>query len=553
MEQTNEKRKILRTAAECAAAFAAAALFVLCMAVMLGFAPFGENTVNYKDGVIQYLDFFAYYKRLLSGEASLLYTFEKTLGGGNIAVFSYYLASPFNLLAVFFTQEQIPALFTVLTLCKAATAAATFTLYLRIRFPRMKPVPAVCLALCYALGQYTFSQASNTMWLDGIYMLPLILLGTYRLVQNRRKKLLLILSVAASILFNWYSAGINCMFCILYYIYEDASENRFGGIKAYIGRALPFIGCLALGVLLSACLFLPTLLALRGGRAGFDVLDIIALLGNYVENMFTAVTNFRVGGTSEQGSVSLYCGYFALIGMGAYFFTQAEKGRKRNASAVFLLFTVLLFYVSVFIFAFSLFKSGSKVAAEDIKNPKEFMFDMYMGGAILHATNHVGITTLEYLFTDEELAQLAKCSTMRRYILTGPSERFLENILDTSRPLLRNVIETADRAIAKGDEQATLRFAHDVNLIPFIALMGIREGSYVSDDYASVPANWLASRVSPMGTNVQLIFFRNKKGDILVKVLFCEREQVLDEKAGAPVNGVYYRWTDLKKYLESKL
>ena len=358
MEQTNEKRKILRTAAECAAAFAAAALFVLCMAAMLGFAPFGENTVNYDDGVIQYLDFFAYYKRLLSGEVTLLYTFEKTLGGGNIAVFSYYLASPFNLLAVFFTQEQIPALFTVLTLCKAATAAATFTLYLRIRFPRMKPVPAVCLALCYALGQYTFSQASNTMWLDGIYMLPLILLGTYRLVQNRRKKLLLILSVAASILFNWYSAGINCMFCILYYIYEDASENRFGGIKAYIGRALPFIGSLALGVLLSACLFLPTLLALRGGRAGFDVLDIIALIGNYVENLFSAVTNFRVGGTSEQGSVSLYCGYFAFIGMGAYFFTQAEKGRKRNASAVFLLFTVLLFYVSVFIFAFSLFKSA---------------------------------------------------------------------------------------------------------------------------------------------------------------------------------------------------
>ncbi len=358
MEQASKKRKILCAAAECAAAFAAAALFVLCMAAMLGFAPFGENTVNYKDGVIQYLDFFAYYKRLLSGEASLLYTFEKTLGGGNIAVFSYYLASPFNLLAAFFAQEQIPALFTVLTLCKAATAAATFTLYLHIRFPRMKPVPAVCLALCYALGQYTFSQASNTMWLDGIYMLPLILLGTYRLVQNRRKKLLLILSVAASILFNWYSAGINCMFCILYYIYEDASENRFGGIKAYIGRALPFIGCLALGVLLSTCLFLPTLLALRGGRAGFDVLDIIALLGNYVENMFTAVTNFRVGGTSEQGSVSLYCGYFAFIGMGAYFFTQAEKGRKRNASAVFLLFTVLLFYVSVFIFAFSLFKSA---------------------------------------------------------------------------------------------------------------------------------------------------------------------------------------------------
>lgn len=204
-------------------------------------------------------------------------------------------------------------------------------------------------------------------------------------------------------------------------------------------------------------------------------------------------------------------------------------------------------------FMSSLFRSGSKVAAEEIEDAKDFMYDMYLGNAILNATPHTGITTLEYLFTEEELAQLTACSTMRRYILTGPSERFLEKILDTSRPLLRNVIETADRAIAEGDEQATLRFAHDVNLIPFIALMGIEEGSYVSDDYASVPANWLASRVSPMGTNVQIIFFRNKEGDILTKVLFCEREQVLDKRVGTPVNGVYYRWADLKKYLESKL
>lgn len=358
MEQTNEKRKILRTAAECAAAFAAAALFVLCMAAMLGFAPFGENTVNYNDGVIQYLDFFAYYKRLLSGEVTLLYTFEKTLGGGNIAVFSYYLASPFNLLAAFFAQEQLPALFTVLTLCKAATAAATFTLYLRVRFPRMKPVPAVCLALCYALGQYTFSQASNTMWLDGVYMLPLILLGTYRLVQNKRKKLLLILSVAASILFNWYSAGINCIFCLLYYIYEDALQNRFGGVKAYIGRALPFIGSLALGVLLSMCLFFPSMYALRGGRAGFDALDIGMLASNYLQNIFTAVTQFRIGGTSSEGSVSLFCGYISVFGTGAYFFLGKEKGRTRGIVIVFLLINVLLYFISPFITLFSLFKKA---------------------------------------------------------------------------------------------------------------------------------------------------------------------------------------------------
>ena len=47
--------------------------------------------------------------------------------------------------------------------------------------------------------------------------------------------------------------------------------------------------------------------------------------------------------------------------------------------------------------------------------------------------------------------------------------------------------------------------------------------------------------------------FRNKAGDILVKVLFCEREQRLVEAVGEPVNGCYYRWADLRKFLESQL
>lgn len=358
MTEKTGKMKYLQAAAECAASFLLAGIFVLCMAAVLGIAPFGSSAFLYSDANIQYIDFFAYYKRWLAGETSILYTFEKTLGGNNIAVFSYYLSSPFNLLAAFFDTKDLPSLFTVLTLCKAAAAAATCAVYLRVRFPRIKTCPLVCLALGYALGQYTFSQASNTMWMDGVYMLPLILLVTYRIVQNRRSKLLLTLSVAASVLFNWYSAGINCLFCIVYYIYEDAMVNRYGGFSAYVRRALPFIACLALGVLLSAALFLPTLLALRGGRAGFDFLDLTALFANYLQNLFSAVTNFSVGATSTEGSVSLYCGFFAFIGMGAYFFTQAEKGRKRNASAVFLLFTALLFYVAVFIFAFSLFKKA---------------------------------------------------------------------------------------------------------------------------------------------------------------------------------------------------
>jgi uncharacterized membrane protein YfhO len=72
-----------------------------------GLAPFGTKSLAVMDANIQYLDFFAYYKDVLTGKNSIGYSFGKMLGGSNIAVFSYYLASPFNLLLFFKKNSQI--------------------------------------------------------------------------------------------------------------------------------------------------------------------------------------------------------------------------------------------------------------------------------------------------------------------------------------------------------------------------------------------------------------------------------------------------------------
>lgn len=197
----------------------------------------------------------------------------------------------------------------------------------------------------------------------------------------------------------------------------------------------------------------------------------------------------------------------------------------------------------------NLFRKGSRVREEMIGDAGDFMYDMYLGNAILGKEGK----TLDYLFTEDELCELWKASNLRRYILTGPSKIFLDAILVGAKEMVRNVIAHADKAIATGDEQATLRFAHDVTMIPFVTMMGIPCGSLITDDYSTVCANWQCSVVTPMASNVQLIFFRNKAGDILVKVLFCEREQRLVEAVGEPVNGCYYRWADLRKFLESQL
>ncbi len=150
-----------------------------------GYAPFGELSLATMDGNIQYLDFFAYFKDVLAGENHIGYTFSKALGGNNIGTFSYYLSSPFNLLLFCFKKENLVVFFDLVVSLKLAVAAASCFLFLTIRIPTQRdPLLArsllVMLAISYALCQYSIAQASNIMWLDGVYMLPLILLGVYQ-------------------------------------------------------------------------------------------------------------------------------------------------------------------------------------------------------------------------------------------------------------------------------------------------------------------------------------------------------------------------------------
>lgn len=82
----------------------AVSMVILCY--LRGIVPFGtKGSMAIMDAQIQYLDFFAYFKDVLNGTQKIGYSFNRTLGGGNIAVFSYYLASPFNLLIAFFRKD----------------------------------------------------------------------------------------------------------------------------------------------------------------------------------------------------------------------------------------------------------------------------------------------------------------------------------------------------------------------------------------------------------------------------------------------------------------
>ena len=339
-------------------------LIVMLLFVKKGYFIFGSESLACMDAQIQYVDFFSYLKNVLSGKDSILYTFNKGLGGSGIALFSYYLASPLNLLVAFFPVAYMTRFLDFLFAAKTMIAAVTFSIYLDKRFSgAIKPLYVVFLSVGYALTQYNVAQASNIMWLDGVYMLPLIMLAVYYLVKNSNI-LFLSITVGLSIIFNWYTGGINCLFAAFWFVAEfvylnlglfDIESLSVKEIaRRFFGRLIPFILSMMLGVGISACLFLPTVLALREGKGA--AFDLSGLKPRFLGNILTAAQNHTIGAKSALGSPALFSGSLVVIGFLCLFRSRLFSAKEKVFAGAIAGFSLSTLFVQTFYYMFSLLK-----------------------------------------------------------------------------------------------------------------------------------------------------------------------------------------------------
>ena len=117
------------------------------------------------------------------------------------------------------------------------------------------------------------------------------------------------------------------------------------------------------------------------------------------------------------------------------------------------------------------------------------------------------------IFTPEELEAVYNKNNRSMTIVHGD---LIENegIPARSAISLWQRIETeADAAIARGGVGADLRFGHDSNLYRLLTLMGIK---LRGEDY-----NYM-DEILPMAANLQMVFYRNAQGDVMVQLLHNE-------------------------------
>ena len=111
---------------------------------------------------------------------------------------------------------------------------------------------------------------------------------------------------------------------------------------------------------------------------------------------------------------------------------------------------------------------------------------------------------------------------------------------------IKHMMDNAQKAIDAGENGAFLRFSHDgfvIQIVRAFEFDGCRE---VPADFLNVCDHFSLFQVIPMGSNIQMVFFRKPgSDDILVKFLLQEEEKHIPVETDI---WPFYHWKDVKEY-----
>ena len=166
---------------------------------------------------------------------------------------------------------------------------------------------------------------------------------------------------------------------------------------------------------------------------------------------------------------------------------------------------------------------------------------------------------LNDVFTYDEWYDLFLMNNMRWYSQAGYSP-LTDNVIPYGHCVtLQNFIDFADEALAGNGVSVMLRYGHEVTLMSFFSLLDLNGSGYSTDDLESVADHWAAYNLAYMGGNVQWVFFRDKKGEVIVKFLLNEKEATLPETvpfytdAKGKEQRPYYKWEDVRNFYLAKI
>lgn len=316
-------------------------LFWLAIAVLMKYAPFGDNSLLYNDATHQYYPFMGQYRERLLEHDSLFYSNGGGLGFNFLSLWTYYLSSPLNLLVILFPASQLDSAMNLLIILKASLGGFGFAYFLGSR-GKKQDLKILPFAAAYSLSSFMIGYAFNIMWLDSVALFPIVLAGLEKLLKEGKCRLY-VLSLALSLWCSFYISFMNCIFLVLWFCIR-----KFQGLRDFLKKGFLFAGSSLLAAGMACVVLVPAYIGVSQTQLGEKLpqpewfgsfLDIVA---GKEGGIFLFSDPISVLNDFPQ-SANLYCGIFALGLCVLYFFIKTIPTEPKIRAA----FLIVLLVVSM--------------------------------------------------------------------------------------------------------------------------------------------------------------------------------------------------------------
>lgn len=342
----------------------AVALFIILLVYFcFDIIPFGDRIIYRMDLYHQYGPLFSELYERLTGGRSLIYSWNSGMGMPFLGNFYNYLSSPLSLIVVLFGHKNTFEAVATLIAMKSILSSMSMANYLK-KSQKVNSLLICAFGILYAFSGYFIAYYWNVMWIDAMYILPFVVLGIERII-NEGKSGTYLISLIYCIFSNYYIGYMVCIFSCVYFIYYYVckfdelkfkksklnSKTFFEKIKNLfiLNSAVKFAVASLCAALILVFMLVPTLFILGSSSATkgtfptefkfyFNIFDFLA---NHIASLEPTIRS-----SGETVLPNIYCGTLTVLLIPIYFFSDKISAKEKIASTVLLIFMFLSFNIN---------------------------------------------------------------------------------------------------------------------------------------------------------------------------------------------------------------
>lgn len=283
----------------------------------------GDSLELYVPTIVQFL------RDIINGQ-SIYYSWTNSFGMNTSMLNAFSSFNVFNILFLFSKIIGVNRVVITIVVLKFGLTGAFSSLFFD-KTLNLNKLTSIIFSIFYALCAFQIdSNMINFIWIDGLYLLPLIL---YFIDLEYKKGRFIVLPILYTYLFitNFYMGYVVGFASLSYFIYLLITKENFN-LKTQFKISMLYICSVVLAVLISSFVWLPALLIIIRNYSADSTTNIYL---NY--NLFELFLNLFYGNVSgaKNNIPDLYSGILCLIFAPLYYVVVKNFKKKIITSVIF--------------------------------------------------------------------------------------------------------------------------------------------------------------------------------------------------------------------------